>query len=82
MLRWEEEIFRTLGKTPERMMRARYLKKGSRFEEEVEKTGTRICGGELSFDFRSSSEDKVKKMTAEILQGWNTRENVTTNLQL
>jgi len=75
MLRWEEEIFRTLGKTPERMMRARYLKKGSRFEKEVEKTGTRICGGELTFDFRSSSEDKVKRMTAEILQGWNTREN-------
>jgi hypothetical protein len=72
---WEAEIFRVLGKTPERMMRARYLKKGSRFEKEAEKTGTRICGGELSFDFRSSSEDKVKKMTAEILQDWNTREN-------
>jgi peptidoglycan/xylan/chitin deacetylase (PgdA/CDA1 family) len=75
MLRWEEEIFRTLGRTPERMMRARYLKKGSRFEKEVEKTGTRICGGELTFDFRSSSEDKVKKMTSEILRDWNTREN-------
>ena len=72
---WEAEIFRALGKTPERMLRARYLKKGSRFEKEVEKTGTRICGGELTFDFRSSSEDKVKRMTSEILQGWNTREN-------
>ena len=75
MLRWEEEIFRALGKTPERMIRARYLKKGDRFEKEVQKIGARICGGELTFDFRSSSEDKVKRMTAEILQGWNTKEN-------
>jgi|GEM_PF-787091 len=72
---WEAEIFRALGKTPERMIRARYLKKGDRFEKEVQKIGARICGGELTFDFRSSSEDKVKRMTAEILQGWNTKEN-------
>jgi peptidoglycan/xylan/chitin deacetylase (PgdA/CDA1 family) len=75
MLRWEEEIFRTLGKTPERMIRARYLKKGERFEKEVEKTGARICGGELVFDFRTSSPGKVKDRAAEILEGWNTKEN-------
>jgi peptidoglycan/xylan/chitin deacetylase (PgdA/CDA1 family) len=75
ILLWEEEIYKALGRKPKRMIRARYMKKGERFEEEAEKIGARICGGELVFDFRSSSEDKVKKKAAEILEGWNTREN-------
>lgn len=75
ILLWEEEIYKALGRKPERMIRARYLKKGDPFEEKAGKIGARICGGELTFDFRSSSEDKVKKMTAEILEGWNTEED-------
>jgi hypothetical protein len=71
---WEEEVFKALGKTPERMIRARYLKKGDRFEKEVEKIGARICGGELVFDFRTSSPGKVKDRTVEILEGWSTKE--------
>jgi peptidoglycan/xylan/chitin deacetylase (PgdA/CDA1 family) len=75
VLLWEEEIYKALGRKPERMIRARYLKKGDPFEEKAGKIGARICGGELTFDFRSSSEDKVKKMTAEILESWNTKED-------
>ncbi|UCB51734.1 MAG: polysaccharide deacetylase family protein, partial [Candidatus Zixiibacteriota bacterium] len=75
ILLWEEEIVKALGTTPERMIRARYLKKGERFEKEAEKIGARICGGELVFDFRTSSPGKVKSRAADILEGWNTREN-------
>ncbi|MGB7063435.1 MAG: polysaccharide deacetylase family protein [Candidatus Zixiibacteriota bacterium] len=75
MLLWEEEIYKALGRKPERMIRARYLKKGERFEKEVEKIGARICGGELVYDFRTSSPGKIKTRAAEILEGWNTKEN-------
>ena len=75
ILLWEEEIYKALGRKPERMIRARYLKKGERFEKEAEKIGARICGGELVFDFRTSSPSKVRGRAAKILEGWNTREN-------
>ncbi|MGB2979956.1 MAG: polysaccharide deacetylase family protein [Candidatus Zixiibacteriota bacterium] len=75
ILLWEEEIYKALGRKPERMIRARYLKKGERFEKEAAKIGARICGGELVFDFRTSSPTKVKGKATKILEGWNTREN-------
>ncbi|MGB2768568.1 MAG: polysaccharide deacetylase family protein, partial [Candidatus Zixiibacteriota bacterium] len=45
ILLWEEEIYKALGRKPERMIRARYLKKGERFEKEAAKIGARICDG-------------------------------------
>lgn len=75
ILLWEEEIYQALGRKPERIIRKRYFERGSRFEKEVESLGARICGGELSFDFRAASVEMVKTKTKEILEGWNTREN-------
>ena len=75
ILLWEKEIFQALGRKPERIIRKRYFKKGSRFEKEVQSLGAGICGGELSFDFRAASVQMVKSKTKEILEGWNTREN-------
>jgi peptidoglycan/xylan/chitin deacetylase (PgdA/CDA1 family) len=72
---WEEEIYKVLGRKPERIIRARYLKEGSRLERELQKAGVRVCGGELTFDFRSPSVEVVKIKTEEILQAWNTKEN-------
>jgi hypothetical protein len=42
---------------------------------ELDKLHTRICGGELTFDFRAETEAMVVKKTLEILEGWNTKEN-------
>jgi peptidoglycan/xylan/chitin deacetylase (PgdA/CDA1 family) len=75
ILEWEEEIYQALGRKPERIIRARYLKEGGRFERELQKAGVRVCGGELTFDFRSPSVEMVKIKTEEILQAWNTKEN-------
>ena len=75
VLQWEEEIYKTIGRKPERVIRARYLKKGDPFEKELEKIGVRVCGGELTFDFRAPSVEVVKTKAEELLEGWNTREN-------
>ncbi len=75
VLQWEEEIYRTIGRKPERVIRARYLKKGDPFEKKLEKIDVRVCGGELTFDFRAPSVEAVKAKADELLEGWNTREN-------
>ncbi|NIM97136.1 MAG: polysaccharide deacetylase family protein, partial [candidate division Zixibacteria bacterium] len=75
VLEWEEEIYRTIGRRPERVIRARYLKKGDRFGKEAEKLGIRVCGGELTFDFRAPSVGVVMTKAQEVLEGWNTTEN-------
>jgi peptidoglycan/xylan/chitin deacetylase (PgdA/CDA1 family) len=72
---WEEEIYKVLGRKPERIIRARYLKEGGRLEREFSKAGVRVCGGELTFDFRAPSVEVVKTKTEEILKAWNTKEN-------
>jgi peptidoglycan/xylan/chitin deacetylase (PgdA/CDA1 family) len=75
VLQWEEEIYRTIGRKPEKVIRARYLKKGDRFGKEAEKVGVRVCGGELTFDFRAPSLGVVTTKAREVLESWNTREN-------
>jgi len=75
ILLWEEEIYKALGRKPERVIRSRFLTKDGRFEKELEKLGVRICGGELTFDFRAPSVEILKNRTEKILEGWNTEQN-------
>jgi peptidoglycan/xylan/chitin deacetylase (PgdA/CDA1 family) len=75
ILAWDREIYLATGKKPERMIRNRYREVKPRFKMELDKLHTRICGGELTFDFRAGSEAMVVKKTLEILEGWNTKEN-------
>jgi hypothetical protein len=75
ILAWEKEIYLATGKKPERIIRNRYRKVGPRLKMELDKLHTRICGGELTFDFRAETEAMVVKKTLEILEGWNTKEN-------
>jgi peptidoglycan/xylan/chitin deacetylase (PgdA/CDA1 family) len=75
ILEWEDEIYPVLGKKPERIIRKRYKTGGRKFEMELKRLGARVCGGELTFDFRAVSEGMVVKKSLEILEAWNTREN-------
>ncbi len=75
ILEWEEEFYRVLGTKPERIIRKRYKTGGRRFEMELDRLGAKVCGGELTFDFRALSKGMVVKKSLEILQAWNTREN-------
>jgi peptidoglycan/xylan/chitin deacetylase (PgdA/CDA1 family) len=75
ILEWEDEVYQVLGTRPERIIRKRYKTGGRKFEMELDRLGARICGGELTFDFRALSEGMVVKKALEILQTWNTREN-------
>ena len=42
---------------------------------ELDKLHARICGGELTFDFRAEYVGMVMKKATEILDDWNTKEN-------
>jgi peptidoglycan/xylan/chitin deacetylase (PgdA/CDA1 family) len=75
ILAWDKEIYLATGKKPERIIRNRYRKVMPRFEMELAELHARICGGELTFDFRAETEAMVVKKTLEILEGWNTKEN-------
>jgi peptidoglycan/xylan/chitin deacetylase (PgdA/CDA1 family) len=75
ILAWEKEIYLATGKKPERIIRNRYREVGPRLRMELDKLHARICGGELTFDFRAEYEGMVVKKATEILDDWNTREN-------
>ena len=75
ILNWEEEVYRATGKKPERIIRNRYRKITPQLEMELRQLHARICGGELTFDFRAESEGMVLKKTLQILEDWNTKEN-------
>ncbi len=75
ILRWEKEIYLALGRKPERIIRKRLKTGGQRFERDLEKLGARVCGGELTFDFRAASAEMLKSRSLQILEQWNTRQN-------
>jgi peptidoglycan/xylan/chitin deacetylase (PgdA/CDA1 family) len=75
ILAWDREIYLATGKKPERIFRNRYREVKPGLKMELDKLDARICGGELTFDFRAESEAMVVKRTLEILEAWNTKGN-------
>ncbi|UCB53002.1 MAG: polysaccharide deacetylase family protein [Candidatus Zixiibacteriota bacterium] len=70
-----EEIRRTLGREPEKILRSRALREDRRFERKARRMGYRFCTGELLDDWEASSVEEIQTRAEEILESWNTRED-------
>jgi peptidoglycan/xylan/chitin deacetylase (PgdA/CDA1 family) len=72
----QEEIRKTLGKEPLKIIRNRSLWEEERFDRMALEMGYKICHGEMLQDWESPNDPKkVEDRAVEVLSGWNTKDN-------